>query len=90
MIYNSRIGNGFHVSGSAHLDYTIALSLAGVVFCTGDLWIMPLMMRCIPAFGAWLVALPHWVRLTVCGGIALMTVTLLVLALMRIKWQKPD
>ena len=70
------------------MDYTIIIAFAGVVFCTGDAWIMPLMRWCLPEFRDWIEALPHSIRLLVCGGMALVMVAILTIMLIRIsRWK---
>ncbi|MCX6901395.1 MAG: hypothetical protein NT105_22175 [Verrucomicrobia bacterium] len=68
--------------GAARTDYTIIIAFMGVVFFTGQSWVMPLAHRWLPALDVWLAGASASARLAGCGVIAVLLVSLLVGAAM--------
>ena len=68
--------------GSARTDYTIIIAFMGVVFFTGQSWVMPVAHRWLPDLHGWFVEASASARLAGCGVIAVLLVSLLVGAAM--------
>jgi hypothetical protein len=71
-------------TAAAKVDFMIPLALAGVVFCTGRAWVLPLSKMWLPSFGDWLAALPASSALPLCGLIALVIVATLLFIITRL------
>lgn len=72
------------VLGSAHVEYTVSIAFAAVVFFTGRSWIMPLAQWGVPGLGEWLGMFSDPMRLLICGLFALTIIVPLVLGFISV------
>lgn len=60
-------------AGRARREFAIVIAFGGVVFCTGEAWVLPMMNAWFPdAWRDWLMRQPANLRFLCCGGFALL------------------